>query len=151
MPRNTLNRRPRGMSIHNTPATGDDISIIPNFLRRLSRTPMREEDYDRAEKMMTGSSVAYSNGNTHRYSASSTGIPVVGKGPRRRIFTIMGAILFVLTGLYFFLPWAPSLSSPFGIPMTSLLICRITFITAYEILLETFRFIKATRPVCAYD
>jgi hypothetical protein len=105
-PSNTLNRRPRGFSGHTSPPTEHDTSIIPSFLRRLSSyTPTLEDSYSRVERM-NGNSNGYSMGDEHRHSG-------VGTGTRRRIFKIIGAIIFVLAGFYFLLPWMSSFSSPF--------------------------------------
>src|SRR5579859_2191427 len=103
---NRLNRRPRGMSLHNHSASRDNASILPKFLRRLSaRTP---DSYDRAEKMMNGGSGPYGNGNGHRNMPSFVGVMT---GPRGRMFKVFGVIVFLLTALYLFLPWSPSFSS----------------------------------------
>lgn len=108
---NRLNHRPRGLSANNTlSATPEEPSILPQFLRRLStRTP---DSYDRAEKMVNGNGIL---GNGHRRSGS---VVVSGIGLRGRIFKILGVVLFLLTAVYFFLPWAPSLA-PFGMSLWS--------------------------------
>jgi hypothetical protein len=101
---NTLNYRPRGFSTN--AAVQEAPSILPQFLRRLSsRAP---DSYDRAEKMMNGNNIL---GNGHRRSGS---VIIPGVGMRGRIFKILVVILILLTAVYFFLPWAPSLA-PFGI------------------------------------
>jgi hypothetical protein len=104
-PSNNLNRRPRGFSGHTSPPTENDTSIIPSFLWRLSSyTPTLEDS--RVERM-NGNSNGYSMIDGHRHSG-------VGTGMRRRIFKIIGVIIFVLAGFYFLLPWMSSFSSPFG-------------------------------------
>jgi hypothetical protein len=103
---NTLNRRPRGLSMHNHSAARDEPSILPKFLRRLSaRTP---DSYDRAEKMMNGGNGGLGNGNGYRGAPSFVGAV---SGPRGRIFKVLGVFVFLLTAVYFFLPWSPSFSS----------------------------------------
>jgi hypothetical protein len=149
-PSNTLNRRPRGMSVLNHSAARDEPSILPKFLRRLSSRTPSGDSYDRAEKMVHGSNGGYANGTGHRNTPS---LAALGGGARGRIYKIVGVILFCLTALYFFLPWSPSFSS-FGLLLrVHPLISRDTkvIICVHYCLLEAIRFNKTTCAVCSDD
>jgi hypothetical protein len=110
---NTLNRRPRGFSIHTHihPTIEEEASILPQFLRRLSSRNSfqgaEEDSYDRVEKMMNGGSVGmFGNGGGLRYSVAMPGAAMM----RGRAFKILAVALVFFTATYFLLPW----SSPFA-------------------------------------
>lgn len=93
------------MSVNNH--NNSNNSILPGFLKRLSRSPSNSDSYDRAEKSLNGSNSGYVNSGGHRHSSSTSYIAA----PRGKIFKILGVAIVLLTALYFFFPWSSSIAS----------------------------------------
>ena len=101
----TLSRRPRGFSDERYTPEQANSSIFPGFLRELTSREL-EDSLDEIE--MNGNGI-YMNGQGGRYHQAQLGN--FGFGSRGKLFKILSGIIAVLTLLYFFLPWSPSLPS----------------------------------------